>query len=163
MQNWQIFQACFSCFAVVWQVEYYTQHFPIPSVELQWKKTITEKEIVKVTQVRMSVACLYLWLRFWKAVSQISIWLVKKAVFTIHYSIDMFGKAEMRWKGTCFDRRVKTLKCEWVGIIAHINRPISVKARNNFRSFYNGSVMKLKYLHLNKLFLSSPFIQARLY
>ena len=84
---------------------------------------------------------------------------------SVHYSllIDMFGKAEMRWKGTCFDRRVKTLKCEWVGIIAHINRPISVKARNNFRSFYNGSVMKLKYLHLNKLFLSSPFIQARLY
>ena len=29
-------------------------------------------------------------------------------------------------------------------------RPISVKARNNFQSFHNGSVMKLKSLHLNK-------------
>ena len=35
----------------------------------------------------------------------------------LHYSLltDMFCKAEMRGKGNSFDRRVKTLKCGFIG------------------------------------------------
>ena len=87
--------------------------------EFQWKfqKTITEKEIVKVTKVRMSMASLYLmgvWLQFWKAVSQISIWLAKKTASTIHYSLILFFvRQKYGWKGNGFDRRMKTLECAW--------------------------------------------------
>ena len=44
-----------------------------------------------------------MWLQFFKTVFQIFIWLAKKTTF-----IDMF---EYGWKGNCFDRRVKNLKC----------------------------------------------------
>ena len=53
-----------------------------------------------------------MWLPFWKAVSQISIWLVKKA-FTINYSLICLVRQKCGWKGNCLDRRVKTLKCGW--------------------------------------------------
>ena len=53
-----------------------------------------------------------MWLPFWKTVSQISIWLIKKA-FTINYSLICLVRQKCGWKGNCFDRRVKTLKCGW--------------------------------------------------
>ena len=54
-----------------------------------------------------------MWLSFWKAVSQISIWLVKKVAFTIHYSLICLVRQKYGWKGNCFDRWMKTLKCGW--------------------------------------------------
>ena len=61
----------------------------------------------------MSLSIAWMWLPFWKAVSQISIWLVKKAAFTIHYSLICLVRQKCRWKGNWFDRRVEALKCGW--------------------------------------------------
>ena len=65
------------------------------------EKTITEKEIMKVTQVRMSIAYLYLLgksdCRFGGSFPDFNLAYKENSV---HYSllIDMFGKAEMQVK-----------------------------------------------------------------
>ena len=125
MQNWQIFQACFSCFAVVSQAliikarkTFVILHSALSDTfsGISVEKTIREKEIVKITWVRMSLACLFLLgkcdCRFGRQLSKISIWLVKKA-FTINYSLIFWVRQKCGWKGNCFDRRLKTLKCGW--------------------------------------------------
>ena len=53
------------------------------------------------------------WLQFWKEDSQISIWLAKKTAFTVPCSLICFVRQKRGWKGQCFDKQVKTLKCGW--------------------------------------------------
>ena len=59
----------------------------------------------------MSLSIWQEWLQFRKAVSEILIWLAKKTTFTIHYSLICLVR--QGWKGNCFERWVKTLKCAW--------------------------------------------------
>ena len=63
------------------------------------------------------MTCLYLLGKcdciFWKAVSQISIWLTKKTAFTICYSLICLVRQKCGRKGNCLDRQVKPLKCGW--------------------------------------------------
>ena len=61
----------------------------------------------------MSLSVGQVWLQFCKAVSQISIWLAKKTALTIRYSLMSLVRYICGWKGNCFDKRVKTIKCGW--------------------------------------------------
>ena len=62
----------------------------------------------------MSLTIGQVWLQFCKLASQISIWLAKETAFTIHYLLICLVRQKCRWKGNCFDRWMKTLKCGWL-------------------------------------------------
>ena len=95
------------------------------------EKTIREKEIVKATQVRMSMACLYLLGKCGcscgRQFPKFQFDLQRKQS-SLSLLIDMFGKAEMRvkrwlfWKaGEDFKMRVTPVWCGWVGIIVFLS------------------------------------------
>ena len=63
------------------------------------------------------MACLYLLGKcgcsFGRQFPKFQFDLQKKTAFTINYSLIYLVRQKCGWKGNCFDKRVKTLKCGW--------------------------------------------------